>query len=95
MHRCLEFRHEVAFRFDKREKPRREDVEMLLQHHLEERIQAKTGRRVRHLAVEFDAERVVLKGTTSTYHVKQLAQHGVREVLPDICLENAITVETR
>jgi hypothetical protein len=29
-----------------------------------------------------------------SYHVKQLAQHGVRDLLPDRILENFITVES-
>jgi len=39
-------------------------------------------------------ERIVLHGQTATYYVKQLAQHGVRDVVPpQICLENSISVE--
>jgi hypothetical protein len=57
------------------------------------RVAARTGRRVRELAVEVKSGRVVLRGRASSFHVKQLAQHGVREVLPDAQLENAIVVE--
>lgn len=64
-----------------------------LQHELEYRVQARTGRRVRNLAIELRPERVVLRGRASTYYVKQLAQHGIRDVLPHVYLENAITVE--
>ncbi len=56
------------------------------------RVQTRTGRRIRDLAVELLPERVVLRGYAATYHVKQLAQQGVRELLPSIRLENAITV---
>ncbi len=59
---------------------------------LESRVLARTGRRVRGLAIVVSAERVVLHGQAASYHVKQLAQHGVREVLPDLPLENAIVV---
>jgi hypothetical protein len=59
---------------------------------LELRVLARTGRRVRGLAVVVKADRVVLRGWAETYHVKQLAQHGVRELLPDLPLENAIVV---
>ncbi|WP_162672879.1 phospholipid-binding protein [Gemmata massiliana] len=38
-------------------------------------------------------DRVVLRGRTSSYHVKQLAQQGAREALPHARLENAIVVE--
>jgi len=63
-----------------------------LQTELESRVQARTGRRVRDLAVEIMAERVVLRGLTATYYVKQLAQQEVRDVLPHAHLENAIVV---
>jgi hypothetical protein len=64
-----------------------------LQVELERRIQVRTGRRVRSLAIEVSPARVTLKGQASTYYVKQLAQHGVRDVLPHTPLENFIAVE--
>ncbi len=64
-----------------------------LQRELENRVQVRTGRRIRNLHVELRPERVVLRGGAPTYYVKQLAQHSVREVLPHVSLENAITVE--
>jgi hypothetical protein len=64
-----------------------------LRSELERHILARTGRRVRNLAVEFVPEAVILHGSTNTYYVKQLAQHGVREMLPQVRLENAIVVE--
>jgi hypothetical protein len=67
---------------------------MQLQLQLEQQVQSRTSRRVRNLAVELQPDRVVLHGRTSTYHVKQLAQQGVRELLPEIRLENAIVVES-
>ena len=63
-----------------------------LQAELERFVQDRTGRRVHDLAVEVCPEGVVIRGRTSTYYVKQLAQHGIREVLPDVSLENAIVV---
>jgi len=65
-----------------------------LQQDLEKQVSMRTGRRVRNLAVELESERVVLRGLTSTYHIKQLAQHGVRELLPNMRLDNVIVVET-
>jgi hypothetical protein len=59
---------------------------------LETRVLARTGRRVRNLHIELSPERVILRGQAATFHVKQLAQHGVREVLPEVRLENAIIV---
>ncbi len=55
-------------------------------------VQTRTGRRIRDLAVELLPEGVILRGYAATYYLKQLAQQGVREVLPHVRLENAITV---
>jgi hypothetical protein len=64
-----------------------------IQQELEQRVLARTGRRVRDLAIELSPERIVLRGHAATYYVKQLAQHGVRDVLPEVHLENAIVVD--
>jgi len=64
-----------------------------LQNELAQRVLDRTGRRVRNLRVEYCDERVILRGQTASYYVKQLAQHGVRDLLPNICLENVIVVE--
>lgn len=60
-----------------------------------QRVADRTGRRVRNLVVEVDGsgESVVLRGRATCYHVKQLAQQGAREALPNARLENAIVVE--
>jgi len=63
-----------------------------LQKQLEHRIRARTGKRVRNLEIQFSPNEVILLGDTSTYHVKQLAQHGVMDVMPTIRLHNRITV---
>ena len=63
-----------------------------LRSELENHVQVRTGRRVRDLAIELFPEGVILRGHTTTYHVKQLAQQGVRDLLPDVRLENAIVV---
>ena len=57
-----------------------------------ERVQSRTGRRILDLKVEVGADEVVLSGTTRSFHIKQLAIQGVREVLPQVCLRNSITV---
>ncbi|MBV9125258.1 MAG: hypothetical protein JO112_18025 [Planctomycetes bacterium] len=64
-----------------------------LHHQLEKQVQVRTGRRVRNLAIELHPERVVLRGQAASYYVKQLAQHGIRELLPHISLENTIAVD--
>ena len=58
-----------------------------------ERVIIRTSRRVRDLRVEVRPDRVVLRGRTSSYHVKQLALQGAMEAHPDARLENAIVVE--
>jgi hypothetical protein len=65
-----------------------------LQYQLERHIQARTGRRIRNLAIELRPEQVVLHGQSATYYAKQLAQHGVRDILPYVHLENAIVVDS-
>lgn len=64
-----------------------------LQKVIEERILARTGRRVRNLEVQYSTEEIVLLGETATYHIKQLAQHEVLESWPTVRLQNRITVQ--
>jgi hypothetical protein len=66
---------------------------LALQQALTTHVQERTGRRVRDLRIELRPEGVVLNGHAATYHVKQLAQHGVRDLLPHVELRNAIVVE--
>jgi hypothetical protein len=65
-------------------------IEVVLQ-----RVVDRTGRRVKNLVVEVTSsgECVVLRGQATCYHVKQLAQQGAREALPNARLENAIVVD--
>ena len=66
-----------------------------LQQALTARVEERTGRRVRNLRVEVLPEGVVLRGHAATYHVKQLAQHGLQHLLPPhVRLENVIVVES-
>ena len=60
---------------------------------LAERVHHRTGRRIAGLSVELADGAVVLRGVARSYHVKQLAQHGAREVLPEAKLHNAIVVQ--
>lgn len=53
----------------------------------------RTGDRGRDLRVQVRPGCVVLLGRSASDYVKQLAQHGVRDLLPDVGLENAIAVE--
>jgi len=47
---------------------------------------------VRDLHVELARERVILHGQAGSYYVKQLAQSGVRDLLPEVTVENDIVV---
>ena len=59
---------------------------------LENHVLARTSRQVRNLDIEVLPEGVVLKGEAMSFYVKQLAQQGVREFLPNVRLQNAIQV---
>ena len=59
---------------------------------LRNRVLARTGRRVKNLEVQFNAENIVLLGQAGSFHVKQLAQQGIQEFLPSARLKNAIIV---
>ena len=63
-----------------------------LKSELEQRVHVRTGRQIRNLSVELAPGCVVLRGQATTYYAKQLAQHGVRDLLPQVRLENAIMV---
>ncbi len=59
---------------------------------LECHVLARTGNRLRNLAIQLAPDGVLLQGQTSTFYVKQLAQHGVRDLLPEVRLRNEIEV---
>jgi hypothetical protein len=67
----------------------------LLQTELEQQVKNRTGRRIRNLAIECDAEQIVLRGQACSYYVKQLATHSVHDIMPNYRLENAIVVVSR
>lgn len=64
-----------------------------LRQDLESHVRARTGRRLRNLDIQLFPERIILRGQAASFHIKQLAQQGVRDLLPDVCLENAIEVQ--
>ena len=64
-----------------------------LRDHLERQVQSRTGRRIRNLAIELNPERVILRGQASSYYLKQLAQHEIRDCIPNLLLENSIVVD--
>lgn len=60
-----------------------------------DQIVRQTGRRVIGLAVDCKDDVVVLRGSATSFHVKQLAQHAARAVFPGVAIRNAIRVEPR
>jgi hypothetical protein len=60
---------------------------------LEEQVHLRTNRGVRNLSIEFRPGRVVLRGQTTSFYVKQLAQHELLGSLPsELRVENYISV---
>lgn len=63
-----------------------------LQKELQSKVMARTGSQLQNLGIELSPEGIRLFGQTTTFYVKQLAQHCVRELLPDVRLVNDILV---
>ncbi|HZZ82139.1 MAG TPA: hypothetical protein VFE62_26810 [Gemmataceae bacterium] len=63
-----------------------------LQKELTSKVLARTGNQLQNLGIELSPEGIRLFGETSTFYVKQLAQHCVRQVLPEVRLVNEISV---
>lgn len=55
-------------------------------------VESRTFRQVRGLLVSHTADRVVLRGQSQSYYVKQLATHAVLDLLPGVAIENRINV---
>ena len=60
---------------------------------LEELVKERTHHRVRDLTIAYQNDRIVLRGTANSFYLKQLAQHGILDVLPGVSLVNSIVVE--
>lgn len=63
-----------------------------LREKLETRILSRTGSHLRQLDIQLSPQGVVLNGFATTFYIKQLAQHGIRELLPNVQLHNQIVV---
>jgi len=62
---------------------------------VEDLVHRHTDGRVKDLEVELRPDRVVLRGRTESYYIKQLAQHDLRRLLPAECaLDNLIVVRS-
>jgi hypothetical protein len=64
-----------------------------LRRELEWHVRARTGNRLRNMDIQLAPDGILIQGQTNTFYVKQLAQHGIRDLLPDVRLRNAIEVE--
>jgi hypothetical protein len=62
------------------------------QERLEGLLQRRLGNRVRNLRVQVLPRGIVLRGRTTTYHAKQLAQHAAMELADRPILANDIQV---
>ena len=60
--------------------------------HLRNIVLQRTNRGIWNLAVEVLPERVVLRGETTTFYSKQLAQESIRKMLPLVTVQNSIEV---
>ena len=63
-----------------------------LREQLLQRVRARTFNRLRNLEIRLSADGVLMFGQATSYHIKQLAQHGILEFLPKVQLYNAIDV---
>jgi len=59
---------------------------------LTRRIDNRTFRQVHDLHVLHESGRVVLRGRSESYYVKQLATHAVLDLMPDVIVDNSIDV---
>lgn len=59
---------------------------------LERLVRQRTHDRVRNLQVMVNDGRIVLQGIVGSFHLKQLAQHGIMDILPMVRLVNSIAV---
>lgn len=61
---------------------------------LERAVETRTHHRIVGLTIDVEEQRIVLRGRAGSFHVKQLAICGVRDVLPNVPLRNEIVVES-
>ncbi len=60
---------------------------------LEQLVQDRTHQRVKSLNIALDGGRIVLCGVAESFHLKQLAQHGILDVMPKVRIVNNIVVQ--
>lgn len=62
-------------------------------HELVQSVDSQTFRQVRDLNVALESGRVVLRGQSQSYYVKQLATLAIQNLLPGAAIDNAISVQ--
>ncbi|MFL5339491.1 MAG: hypothetical protein ACJ8F7_04920 [Gemmataceae bacterium] len=67
--------------------------EMKMIPELEQLVRERTHSRVRELNIALDGGRIVLRGVADSFHLKQLAQHGILDVMPKVRIVNDIVVQ--
>lgn len=61
-------------------------------HELTQRVDSKTFRQVRDLHIDLESGRIILRGHSQSYYVKQLATLAIQNLLPGAAIDNAISV---
>jgi hypothetical protein len=59
---------------------------------VEQAVQVRTGGRIRDLQNLLSEGRVIVSGRTSTYYLKQLATHAIRDAVDDLSVQNDVEV---
>jgi len=59
---------------------------------VEQAVQVRTGGRIRDLQIRLSEGRVIVSGRTSTYYLKQLATHAIRDAVDDLSVQNDVDV---
>jgi len=59
---------------------------------VEQAVQVRTGGRIRDLQILLSEGRVIVSGRTSTYYLKQLATHAIRDAVDDLSVQNDVEV---
>ena len=59
---------------------------------VEQAVQVRTGGRIRDLQIRLSEGRVIVSGRTSTYYLKQLTTHAIRDAVDDLTVQNDVEV---
>lgn len=59
---------------------------------VEQAVQVRTGGRIVNLRIRLDEGCVIVSGRTSTYYLKQLATHAIRDAVDELTVQNDVEV---